>query len=760
MCSWIAAGQGMQPPVRISGVSPYTFRRRPLPPGMEDTGLMRRGASRMAMSRIAMSRSASRIAMGLAAGSFVAALLTSCAWTTTPVTLDARPPAQTSWVTAADGTVITSLHADEDREVVMLGSMPKVLVDAVVAVEDARYWQHTGVDLKAVLRAVRANATEGRVVEGGSTITQQYVKNTLVGNSRDAHRKLAEARAAWELERHYTKERILELYLNSIYFGNGAYGVQAAARQYYGVTVDQLTLPQAAVLAGVIHAPLATDPFLHPDVALARRREVLTQMVATGSIGPAEADAAAAQPLGLRVRPLEERYAAPYFVEQVKRFILDDPDHTGKFGATPEARRDLLFRGGLRITTTVDLARQAEAEDAVAKVLTDPDHQPSAALVSIEPKTGYVRALVGGRDFFGTTPQAKFDLAVQGRRPAGSSFKPFVLAAALEAGIPLDTQWDAPSHIDIPLPEPSHEIWHVDNAENEATGRINLIEATVHSVNTVYAQLIMQLGPAKGVAMAARLGIESPLQPIPSAVLGTNDVSPLEMADAYATLANDGIRVPPTFVTKVAKTDGTVLYQEQHQQARVLDPVLTSIETAVLQQVIARGTGRAAALDRPVAGKTGTGEEWRDAWFVGYTPDMATSVWVGFPEAQRSMVPPLTPIKVFGGTWPADIWHRYMAAALAGQPPTPFPVPPSVQPGTAATTTTLPPGALVLVPVVVGLSEAGAKVLLAAAGMGFVHQDVPDDIAPAGTVVRQTPAGGTPSPPGTSVLLLVSSGRS
>ena len=693
----------------------------------------------------------------------LALVVASCSWKTRPVKLSPRPPAQTSWVIASDGTVITSLHADEDRELVSLATMPKTLVDAVVGIEDARFWTHTGVDLKAIIRAAKANASEGKVVEGGSTITQQYVKYTLAGGDRDAHRKLAEARAAWDLERTTSKQRILELYLNSIYFGNGAYGVQAAARQYFGKTVDKMDLAESALIAGIIHAPLTTDPFLHPDAATARRKQVLDQMATLGSVTRAEADAGATEPLGLRDRTADQRYPAAYFVEEVKRFVLDDPEHTGKFGDTPEARRDLLFRGGLRITTTIDLRRQAMAEAAVAKVLPDPAHQPAAALASIEPKTGYVRALVGGSDFFGPSPQAKFDLAVQGKRPAGSSFKPFVLAAALEQGIPLDSQFEAPSHIDIPLLPPSTEIWHVNNAENEAAGKINLIEATVHSVNTVYAQLIMLVGPDKAVAMASRLGITSPLTPNPASVLGTNDVSPLEMADAYASFANNGVRVPPTFVTRVATADGTVLYEHTHKQTRVFDTALNSIETEILRQVILRGTGRGAKLDRPAAGKTGTGEDHKDAWFCGFTPELATAVWVGFPQGQIAMVPPLTRIRVFGGTWPADIWQRYMSAALAGQPQTGFAPAPAVQPNASSTTTTTSstvPVVMVAVPSVLNLPRGAATDALVAAGLTPLVDLIPNDYAPPGLVLAQKPEVGTQVPIGTAVSIDVSAGPS
>ena len=668
---------------------------------------------------------------------------TGCAWTTKPLTIQRLPSAESSRIYAADGTLVATLHAEENRETVPYDRIPAVVRNAVVAIEDERFWHHKGVDPKAVLRAAYANAEGGRVVEGGSTITQQYVKNELLSRERNVRRKIQEAALAYQLEKQYSKERILELYLNTIYFGNGAYGVQAASHEYFGTTVDKLTLAQAALLAGLIRAPSNTDPYDNPEAAAGRRQAVLAKMIELGYVTPAEADAATAEPLVVQATPPEERYPAPYFVERVKRFVLDDP----RFGETPAERRNLLFEGGLRITTTLDLAQQAEAEAAVAKVLSKPDRDPAGAVVSIEAKTGFVRAVVGGRDFFGGGPHDKFDLALQGSRPAGSAFKPFVLAAALEKGIPLSKVYDAPGRLTIPL---TRSTWAVDNYEGGGGGRANLVDATVNSINTVYAQLILEVGPSDAVAVAERMGIASPLEPFPSAVLGTNDVTPLEMAAAYTTFANRGMAVPPVMVTKVVAHDGSVLFEHQHTQKRVLKQETSDSVVGVLQQVVTRGTGVAARIGRPVAGKTGTGQDWTDAWFVGFTPDVVTSVWVGFPRSLVPMVPPTTRIRVTGGSWPAQIWQLFMASVTADQPIGDFPVPPSLD-GT-------PSAVLLAVPVVLGMPVDQAEAALARDGFRAVRKLVPNDDYPPGYVVGQAPAGGDQAPGGSTVTLEVSNG--
>jgi penicillin-binding protein 1A len=663
--------------------------------------------------------------------------------------------AETTKVFAADGSLITTLHAEQDREEVPLAEVAPALTAAVLAIEDSRFFAHNGVDLRAVARAMRRNAEAGEVREGGSTITQQYVKNVLLDPERTVHRKLREAVMAIQVERTHTKEAILEGYLNRIYFGNGAYGVQTAAQLYFHKPASDVTLAEGALLAGLIQAPESYDPYTAPDAALARRQVVLGRMRQLGSAPEADITTAEVAPLGVGAkRPSDARYAAGYFVERVKRFILDDE----QFGATPADRRRLLFEEGLRIRTTVDLRVQQAAEEAVKAVLPNPATDPSGAVVVLDPRTGNVKALVGGRDFFGAEPEAKFDLATQGLRQTGSSFKPIVLAEALAEGIPPEKTYEAPPTLTVPMPE-GQEPWVVRNYEGEGGPPENLVDATVHSVNTVYAQLIQEVGPQKAIDMAHNLGIAGPLQPFPSAVLGSNEVSVLDMASAYSTFAADGMHADPVFVTEITRADGSVLYRRPSTLRRAVPTAVARGVTGILSQVVQRGTGTAAQLgDRPVAGKTGTANEWRDAWFVGYTPDLVSAVWVGFPERLRSMAPPATPIRVTGGSWPAQIWHRVMEPALADTPVTSFREPEVIVPQERIAASTPPPANTVALPDVGGQYETQARSVLEAAGFKVVTERRPSRQRASGMVADQTPAAGTPVTPGATVVIGVSSG--
>ncbi|MBT8194008.1 MAG: PBP1A family penicillin-binding protein [Acidimicrobiia bacterium] len=541
--------------------------------------------------------------------------------------------------------------------------LPKSLIDAVVAAEDQRFWDHPGVDLRAILRAAQANGRAGEIVQGGSTITQQYIKNVLLTPEVSLDRKLEEAALAVRLEEGLSKQEILERYLNTIYLGDGAYGVGTAAANYFGKHVGDLTLGEASLLAGLIRAPSTTNPRTNPEVAVERRKAVLEKMVDLGHITQAKAVAASTEPIELAPpfrRLARSRY--PYFVEALKQQLLDDV----RLGETPTDRYNALFNGGLRIQTTLNPTMQSAAEEAFASVIGDEADRPDTALVSIEPGTGYVRALVGGRDFYDATdPIAQFNLATQGRRQPGSAFKPFVLAAALEDGVGLYDVFEAGGRVEI---ETGSDPWIVENFNNAVFPRLTVLEATVFSVNTVYARLMDRVGPEKVKELAERAGLTPELEPFLSLVLGAQEVSPFEMASAYGVFAAGGVHVAPVLFTSIQTHDGSPVVENDLRPVQAIDQTVADQVTMALTEVVRRGTGQRARIGRPIAGKTGTSQDHRDAWYVGYTPELVTSVWVGYAQYGEPMEPPLTPFTITGGSWPAQIWGLYSAAVLAGVP--------------------------------------------------------------------------------------------
>jgi penicillin-binding protein 1A len=703
---------------------------------------------------------------------------------------DEAPPAlpQNSIIYAADGTPITTLHAEEDRVLIPIDRIPDVVQDAVVAVEDKRFWSHRGIDLKALVRAAYVNATEGRILEGGSTITQQYVKNTLVGNDRTLKRKIREARLAWELEQEFSKGEILGKYLNTIYFGKGAYGIQSAARKYFSKRASELILTEAALLAGLIAAPERYDPVDVPESAIGRRNLVLARMKELEMIEEPAYVEAVGSPLGLRLAPEKRRYRAAYFVEHVKEQILHDP----LFGVSDRERYDFLFKGGLRIHTTIDLELQQAAEGAVNGVLSQPG-DPYGALTAIDPRSGHIVAMVGGRDFFAKPkkdPVAQVNLATGDGgtgRQAGSAFKPFALVAALETGISPQKTYRASSSITIPLGYGAP--WHVENYEGSGFGDITLEEATIDSVNVVFAQLIMELGPERVADTAFQMGIRSRLRSVPSAVLGTNEVNTLEMASAFGTLATNGTHAEPVAIERITDATGRLLYEADPIVEEVVNPGVAWVATQILRKVILYGTGVAANIGRPAAGKTGTAQQWRDAWFAGFIPQLTAAVWVGFPQAQIPMVPPTTRIRVTGGSFPTQIWHAFMAAATRGMPVEEFTKPESyfvtlavdvtqgclandftptsnvsvitfvrgTEPGRCTTVTGTLPAPEAGVPSLVGLPVDEAERLLHEAGFVAARQTEFHAEYPEGTVIGQTPEPGSSAPVGTSITLVVTS---
>ena len=668
----------------------------------------------------------------------------ACSYTADLDQLTSATQDQSSIVLAADGSVLARLDAGVHRTDVSLAKIAKPLQSAVVAIEDHRFYEHSGFDIHAIIRALRTDLDTGEIAQGGSTITQQYVRNVMLDDRRTVNRKLREIALAVQLERKFTKQQILERYLNLVYFGSGAYGVESAAHRYFGTSASSLSLAQSAMIAGLIQAPEGYNPFVVPKVALDRRNVVLAKMAQYGFATKADVAAASAQPLGLHPGPNDSRMRAPYFVMQAENFVLSHKE----FGATLDQRRRLLFTGGLVIHTTLDPARQQLAESALDHVLVDPAHDPAGALVSIEPTTGNVVAYVGGRDFYGSAPYAQFDLASQGRRQAGSAFKSFVLATALIEHVPLDRTYPAPAELTIKTP--GQADWVLHNYDGKGGGPTNIVDATVHSINTVYAQLIQDVGPKRVVELASKLGIKSQLAPYLSTAIGSNAVSVLDMASAYTSFAADGLHRDPVFVTKVTAPDGNILFASVPAARRVLDASVARQVNQVLQQVVTRGTGVNARIGRPVAGKTGTGEDWRDAWFVGSTPQLTTAVWVGFPQSERSMVPPLTREKVTGGLWPAQIWGLYEGAALAETPIDNFPAP------EASTTNTVVPSPPIAN--VVGMPATEAEKLLTDTGYRVVRRPTPSRDYPPGIVIAQDPAGRTASTAGTVVTIDVANG--
>ncbi|MBW3578702.1 MAG: PBP1A family penicillin-binding protein [Actinobacteria bacterium] len=697
---------------------------------------------------------------------------------------------QTSHVLAADGTVLAALHAEQDREAVPLDRVPAELVAAVIAVEDRRFFLHRGVDVPAIARAAVRNVEAGAVEEGGSTITQQYVKNTMLGPARTAERKLKEAALAYQLEQHHSKEQILERYLNTIYFGHGAYGVHAAAQRYFGRPVDALTLAQSALLAGLIASPARWDPHTRPQAAGERRAHVLDAMVATGRLDRTAAAEAANEPLDLIPLPTDRRHRAPYVVEEVRRLIARDEDGAfAALGDDPDERLATLYTGGLRIHTTIDLRMQDQAEAAIAGVLAEPD-DPSAALVAIDPASGAVRALVGGRDFYDEDgPHARFNLATQGRRQPGSAFKPVVLAAALSRGVALERTFPGGSSVTIPDPacRGPQGPWSPSNYDHRAFGPVTLRGATIHSVNTVYARLAAELGPETLLATARNLGIKGELPAVCALALGAGEVSPADLAAAYQPFAALGRRHPAHLIARIETADGDVVHERQAESYQVLDEAVAHLVTRTLQEAVQRGTGVNAAIGRPQAGKTGTTDGSTDAWFVGYTPDLVAAVWIGFAEGKIAMVPPRTRIRVEGGRWPAQIWAAFAKEALADAPPREFEVPEvslvtvevdisrnclpnpytppelvqareylrGTEPTELCTEPTGPP--VDDVPDVTGLTRATALRLLRSKGFVVEERPVASKVYPPGYVTGQQPlAGGRVDPSVGKLVIWVS----
>ncbi|HEX8857068.1 MAG TPA: transglycosylase domain-containing protein [Thermoleophilaceae bacterium] len=560
-----------------------------------------------------------------------------------------------TFIRAENGMVLGAVPTAQNREPVPLERMSPWLPKATVAIEDRRFWQHGALDYDAILRAAIADLKAGRVLQGGSTITQQFVRDRyLAGQGATLHRKLKEACLAVQLAHEWPKRRILQAYLNLVFYGGQAYGAEAAARTFFGRSANSLTLAQAALLAGLPQAPSVYDPFARPVAARARRNEVLRAICKAGYISTARYRSASSSPVRLHPSARYTRILAAPFFNYVTRELVR------RLGAQ-RARR-----GGLTVETTLDPRLQRLANKAISGWLYKPS-DPAAALVAIDPRNGAVRAMT-----FANPGRAAlaFNLASQSHRQAGSAFKVFTLTAAMERGIALNSVWHGPASLTIPNRSclNANGPWVVHNFADEATGTMTLLRAIAHSVNTIFAQVIMRVGPANVVDVAHRMGIRSHLKPVCALTLGPEGVSPLEMTTAFATLAARGIRHRPQPLSAVLGRGGRALMRLDANGKRALSQSVVDRVTYALTGVVRAGTGRAADPGRPAAGKTGTAENFKDAWFCGYVPQLATCVWIGYPQAEIPMHGVGGFAQVVGGSVPARIWHDFMLPAMAGQP--------------------------------------------------------------------------------------------
>src|SRR6266436_4372243 len=607
------------------------------------------------------------ILSGLAVGATAFWVLTILPRSLPSVTaVESFGPSEGAKVYDDNDELITEFHV-ERRIFVPLAQIPKALQDAVIATEDARFYSHHGVDPTGIARAIYQNFRRGRIVEGGSTITQQLAKILFLTPDRSLERKLKEAVLAVELERRYSKDRILEIYLNQIYFGHGAFGVEAASRTFFGKGVSVLSPGECSLLAGLPKAPATYSPFDHPEAAKRRRAIVLTRMVDTGAIRADQAKRLGDGALSL-VPPERRRTTGQYYLEYVQQYL------EAQYGP------DLVFKGGLHVYTTLSPTMQLKAESTLREGLraletrraatagkdAPAPERPEGALLALEPQTGYIRAMVGGYDFF----KSEFNRAVQARRQPGSAFKPFVYMAALEAGqTPASVVDDSP----IQFPLAGGKIWKPDNYDRKFRGPITYQQALEESINVAAIKVQERTGIRRTVEIARRLGVESPLQENLSIALGTSDLTLLELTSAYGALANGGAWVKPTAIRYVLDAQHKLLEENVPQARQALPPDLAYVITHMMKGTVERGTGQAAkALGRPVAAKTGTTNDYSNAWFIGFTPHLATGVWVGY-DKPRSLGKDET-----GSRVAVPIWTAFMKEALAGKPVEDFSIPEGV----------------------------------------------------------------------------------
>ncbi|MGF7237005.1 MAG: transglycosylase domain-containing protein, partial [Frankia sp.] len=644
-----------------------------------------------------------------------------------PTNLEVPPPPQASRILDAKGRTIATLSGEEDREVVKLDQVAPVMRQAIVDIEDSRFYTHHGLDFKGLARAFFTNQESGSVTQGGSTLTQQYVKNVLLENAtskaqrvdateQTARRKLREARYALYLEQHLTKDQILAAYLNIAYFGDGAYGIEVAAKHYFNVPASKLNLAQSTMLAGLVKNPSAYNPALHPKAAKDRRDTVLDRMYQLHHISTATWKATKAPPVMLnRAASSVDSCTvskAPFFCAYVKQMLLADP----KFGVTLADRERVLFEGGLTIHTSLDLVTQ-NATDAAVRSIMPVGNQDAAGVVMLQPGTGNILAMSINRLYGASTDGKPSDQTtdfvhtkqliplVPDAFSPGSTFKLFTLTAAIEQGLPLSTTFNSPPCYHSPtektgIQNPPDGCTTLtgpgySNAEDNEGGIFSMTTATWNSVNTYYIQLEEKVGVTKVAEMARRLGVTSYRLAAKnvgsgegSVTLGSHEASTMDMATAYATIAAHGLRCDPRPITSVTQrigtTDRPVAYTAPAKCRQVISPAVANKVSSVLQGVITHGTGTAAAVGRPAAGKTGTAEDFSDAWFVGFIPQLSAAVTVGDPRGttKYKLGDEIGHANAFGGVYPARIWSKTIIAAVNALhlPVVPMPAPDDTQP--------------------------------------------------------------------------------
>ncbi len=571
-------------------------------------------------------------------------------------------PVETTYIYDINGGLIARLHGDVNREVVTLDRISPHLKRSVLAMEDAYFYTHKGIDPSGIGRAILANFNAGGTVEGGSTLTQQLVKNLFLSNERSLNRKVAEAVLAMRVEQVFTKEQILEMYLNQVFWGKNTNGAETASQNYFGKSAADLTLGEAAMLAGTIQAPSAFNPVDNYPESKKRQGLVLDRLVEIGWSTPAEVKAAKAQKITIRKQGISYEASRVPYVSQAVTAELEE-----KFG------RDAVLQGGLRVQTTIDLKLQRIAEEVANeghKDLVDRGaYADQLALVAVDPRTGFVKALVGG---VGDFDKNQFNRAVLARRQLGSSFKPFVYYAAFATGnyTPDSVIDDSPMNI----PD-GDEPYIPRNYDNKFSGSITIRQAIAVSRNIPAIKLGIEVGNENVVAICRKLGINSPIKPVVSLPLGAADVTPMEVAGAYAVFASGGYKSKTTLIARVTDRNGNLILDNTPKPELILDPIAVSYLTDTLRGVVTNGTATEAQMSdgRPVAGKTGTTSDFRDAWFVGYAPQLSVAIWIGNDD--------YSPMAngVTGGVYVVPIWRKFMERALAGQPIEQFPVPSEIQ---------------------------------------------------------------------------------